>query len=191
MLCAAWHPRMTRYKSQGKLEQALKLCEEALEARRKIYQGDQHSDVAVSMYTLGAILVDTQSYSKAESLLRDSVSLLEMLCGGGDSGSGSGDGSSGGSGSTSHNQTAQLLLSTAMNNLALCLKSKGSYEEAEVLYREVLSTRADKLGPEHQDTMTSMHNLAELYRAIGDEEAAHKVQEELMRAVNLHRAKHS
>jgi hypothetical protein len=39
--------------------------------------------------------------------------------------------------------------------------------------------------------MTSMHNLAELYRAIGDEEAAHKVQEELMRAVNLHRAKHS
>ena len=182
----------SRYKSQGKQEQALKLCEEALEARRKIYQGDEHSDVAVSMYTMGAILLDTQSYSKAETLLRDSVALLDKLCGP----SGSGDGGSGNaadqtSASPSQSRTAQLLLATAKNNLALCLKSKGAYEEAEELYREVLNNRANMLGPEHQDTMTSMHNLAELYRAVGDEQAAHDVQEELMRAVSAHRARHA
>ena len=172
----------SRYKSQGKQEKALKLCEEALEARRKIYQGDDHSDVAVSMYTMGAILLDTQSYSKAETLLRDSVALLDKLCGNAEDQT---------SASPSQNRTAQLLLATAKNNLALCLKSKGSYEEAEELYREVLNNRANMLGPEHQDTMTSIHNLAELYRAVGDEQAAHEVQEDLMRAVSAHRARHS
>jgi tetratricopeptide (TPR) repeat protein len=182
----------SRYKSQGKQEQALKLCEEALETRRKIYQGDEHSDVAVSMYTMGAILLDTQSYSKAETLLRDSVALLDKLCGpSGSSDGGSGNAEGQTSASPPQNRTAQLLLATAKNNLALCLKSKGSYEEAEELYREVLSNRANMLGPEHQDTMTSMHNLAELYRAVGDEQAAHEVQEELMRAVSAHRARHA
>eukprot|EP01043_Picozoa_sp_COSAG02_P015961 COSAG02_NODE_692_length_18432_cov_12.452681_11_plen_213_part_00 len=137
----------SRYKSQGKQEQALKLCEEALEARRKIYQGDEHSDVAVSMYTMGAILLDTQSYSKAETLLRDSVALLDKLCGPSGSGdSGSGNAADQTSASPSQSRTAQLLLATAKNNLALCLKSKGAYEEAEELYREVLNNRANMPG---------------------------------------------
>ena len=44
--------------------------------------------------------------------------------------------------------------------------------------------RAEQLGASHQDTITSMHNLAELYRAIGDEDAAHEVQQQIMRAVD-------
>jgi tetratricopeptide (TPR) repeat protein len=143
---------------------------------------------------MGAILLDTQSYSKAETLLRDSVALLDKLCGpsgSSDGGSGSGNAAGQTSASASQRRTAQLLLATAKNNLALCLKSKGAYEEAEELYREVLNNRANMLGPEHQDTMTSMHNLAELYRAVGDEQAAHEVQEELMRAVSAHRARHA
>ena len=167
--CAmAMHNTCLLYKIQGKQEEALKLCEQALAARRKIYQGDQHSDIAVSMYTMGAILMDSQEYSKAETWIRDAVSLLEMV----------GDGK------------LSLLQCTAQNNLALCLKSKGSYEEAETLYRDVVRIRAERLGAEHQDTMTAMHNLAELYRAIGDESAAHEIQEELQKAVAKHRAKH-
>lgn len=169
----------------------MQLCEEALEVRRKVYQGYEHSDVAVSMYTLGAILVDAQAYSKAEALLRDSVALLDKLCGPSGSVSDSDSDARQPSASAPQSRATQLLLATAKNNLALCLKSKGSYEEAEELYREVLNNRAKILGPEHQDTMTSMHNLAELYRAVGDEKAAHEVQEELMRAVSAHRARHA
>lgn len=169
--CAmAMHNTCLLYKIQGKHEEALKLCEQALAARRKIYQGDQHSDIAVSMYTMGAILMDSQEYSKAETWIRDAVSLLEMV--------------------NTDDGKLSLLLCTAQNNLALCLKGKGSYEEAEVLYRDVVRIRAERLGAEHQDTMTAMHNLAELYRAIGDESAAHEIQEELMKAVGTHRAKH-
>jgi len=46
----------------------------------------------------------------------------------------------------------------------------------------VAGDRAEQLGASHQDTITSMHNLAELYRAIGDEDAAHEVQQQVISA---------
>jgi hypothetical protein len=43
---------------------------------------------------------------------------------------------------------------------AMTLYSDGRYEEAEILFVQVLETRETKLGADHPDTMTSMHNLA-------------------------------
>ena len=65
------------------------------------------------------------------------------------------------------NTASQLLLiATARNNLALCLKSKGSYPEAEELYLAVIKTRIDMLGSAHEETIVALHNLAELYRSV-------------------------
>ena len=58
------------------------------------------------------------------------------------------------------------MTATARNNLALCLKAKGDYEEAETTYLQSIEVRAKALGPAHEDTVVAMHNLAELYRAV-------------------------
>ena len=41
------------------------------------------------------------------------------------------------------------LLTTARNNLALCLKGKGAYEEAEALYRGCIRAIPPHLQPAH------------------------------------------
>ena len=59
-----------------------------------------------------------------------------------------------------------MVTATAQNNLALCLKAKGEYEEAETLHLNCIEARGKRLGPAHEDTIVAMHNLAELYRAV-------------------------
>jgi Tetratricopeptide repeat len=40
-----------------------------------------------------------------------------------------------------------------MNNLALMLEGQGKYEEAEMIYRQILALREKVLGREHPDTV--------------------------------------
>jgi hypothetical protein len=47
-----------------------------------------------------------------------------------------------------------------MNNLATVLEREGYYAEAERLHRQTLDIRRRVLGPEHPDTLASVHNLA-------------------------------
>lgn len=62
-----------------------------------------------------------------------------------------------------------------MHNLAGLLVNKGDYAQAEPLHRRVLERRERVLGPEHPDTITSVHYLAELLHLKGSFE-----QSELM-----------
>jgi tetratricopeptide (TPR) repeat protein len=92
--------------------------------------------------------------SGGEVRIREAVAMLERLEARGEAGDGEPAG------------RVRLLACTARNNLALCLKAKGSYEEAEELYLTVIQARVDTLGPAHEDTIVALHNLAELYRAV-------------------------
>jgi tetratricopeptide (TPR) repeat protein len=51
--------------------------------------------------------------------------------------------------------------------VGMCLKSDGRYNEAEILFDEMIDTRKRVLGPKHPDTLTSMANLASTYQNQG------------------------
>ncbi|KIN03538.1 hypothetical protein OIDMADRAFT_177691 [Oidiodendron maius Zn] len=51
--------------------------------------------------------------------------------------------------------------------VGLCLYSDGRYNEAEVLFAEVMEMRKKVLGAEHPNTLTSIANLASTYRNQG------------------------
>jgi hypothetical protein len=81
-------------------------------------------------------------------------------------------------------QPQDLLNATIMNNLAVLLKQQGQekYAECEQLYRAALDIRSKVLGESHNDTIVSMHNLAELYTARDGEDAAAatKIREQIL-----------
>jgi hypothetical protein len=54
-----------------------------------------------------------------------------------------------------------------MNNLALGYRAAGKLNLALPLFEETLRLMEAKLGPDHPDTLISMHNLAEGYSAAG------------------------
>ena len=51
-----------------------------------------------------------------------------------------------------------------MNNLAIILKGQGKSDEARKLHEQTLEIQRRILGPEHPDTLRSMHNLAAMLR---------------------------
>eukprot|EP00601_Ochromonadales_sp_CCMP2298_P032172 CAMPEP_0173341636 /NCGR_PEP_ID=MMETSP1144-20121109/9689_1 /TAXON_ID=483371 /ORGANISM="non described non described, Strain CCMP2298" /LENGTH=357 /DNA_ID=CAMNT_0014287995 /DNA_START=24 /DNA_END=1093 /DNA_ORIENTATION=- len=80
-----------------------------------------------------------------------------------------------------------LICAALHNDLGLLLKSRGStdsasestYSEALVHYTTALEIRSKQLGDLHSDTVVSTHNLAELYVAMGQEEKAAVLWEQL------------
>ena len=61
---------------------------------------------------------------------------------------------------------------TRINNYAMLLKDRGHHDEAEVLYREALTTSRRIHGDMHPDTLTSVHNMAVLLQQQGRLDAA-------------------
>ncbi|KAL4970220.1 tetratricopeptide repeat protein [Aspergillus stella-maris] len=55
-----------------------------------------------------------------------------------------------------------------VSQLGSVLAQQGKYEEAEAMHRRDLLGSEKVLGPEHPDTLTSMHNLAYTLKAQGD-----------------------
>jgi hypothetical protein len=53
-------------------------------------------------------------------------------------------------------------------------------QEAEMLYEHAVRIRADALGPSHPDTVTAMYNHVELLLAVGEDEAAHHIQQQIV-----------
>jgi tetratricopeptide (TPR) repeat protein len=72
---------------------------------------------------------------------------------------------------------ANLELVRANSAVALYLWSRGRYDEAEVLQKEVLKSYEPELGSEHKDTLASMNLLGLIYDSQGqydDASALHK-----------------
>src|ERR1041384_2449581 len=69
---------------------------------------------------------------------------------------------------------AKAKLPMTMNNFALACDQVGKHQLALSLHEEVLKLRKARLGPDHPDTLTSMHNLAGAYRV------ANKLDEALL-----------
>jgi hypothetical protein len=88
------------------------------------------------------------------------------------------------------NQTIETLsAAAAAQNLAVFLKSRSMTEhpynkplmkEAKSLYDQVQKVRSQLLPPQHPDLYATKYSLAELLGAIGDEEAANQLRQEII-----------
>eukprot|EP00602_Paraphysomonas_sp_CaronLab_P000015 CAMPEP_0185028022 /NCGR_PEP_ID=MMETSP1103-20130426/13436_1 /TAXON_ID=36769 /ORGANISM="Paraphysomonas bandaiensis, Strain Caron Lab Isolate" /LENGTH=308 /DNA_ID=CAMNT_0027562251 /DNA_START=71 /DNA_END=997 /DNA_ORIENTATION=+ len=68
-----------------------------------------------------------------------------------------------------------------LNNLGLVLKQLEDFTGAEKCYAEALEIRCKLYGEKHHDCVITLHNIAELHRARGDEDKAKKVQENIIK----------
>jgi len=69
---------------------------------------------------------------------------------------------------------------SAKENLALTLKQAGRVGAAEILEREVVSSREKLLGADHSDTLRARGNLAVTLWEMGDREPAELVEQEIL-----------
>ena len=65
-------------------------------------------------------------------------------------------------------------------NLATVLNRLGRYHEAATLHREALDLRREVLGPQHPDTLNSMHNLAFALHSQGQHAEAEPLSREVV-----------
>ena len=68
----------------------------------------------------------------------------------------------------------------SLNNLAVFLYSKGSFEEAEATHRRVLEGRKKVLGPDNPSTLMSMNNLGVMLTDKGDFATAEPILREAL-----------
>ena len=66
------------------------------------------------------------------------------------------------------------------SKVALCLRSDGRFDEAEVLFLEVMESTKMVRGPEHPDTLRSMANLESTYRDQGRWKKAEDMEVQVM-----------
>lgn len=65
-------------------------------------------------------------------------------------------------------QQSDLETAGRLHQQVIKLYREGRYKEAIPIAEQALAIREKSLGPEHPDVATSLNNLAELYRALGD-----------------------
>jgi serine/threonine protein kinase/tetratricopeptide (TPR) repeat protein len=120
----------------GRYDRAEPLLRSALETRTRVH-GEEHLDVAESLYHLGVLLRDKSHYAGAEPLLRRSLDLRRKQYG-----------------------VEHVEVATTLDDLGALLWAKGEYKPAEEAIREALEIRRRLLGDAHPDVASSLNNLA-------------------------------
>ena len=141
---------------QRKLEEARKLLEKALAARKRV-RGREHPDTLRSMSNLAIVLGELGKLEEARKLCEETLAARKRVLG------------------AEHADTLG-----SMHNLASTLFRQRKLEEARKLDEETLAIRKRVLGPEHPDTLGSMNNLAAVLQGLGKLEEARKLDEETL-----------
>ena len=144
------------YSGLGEYEHARLLLERALAARRKAL-GDQHPDVAESAVELGVVLRAQGDYQRAERLVREALSTRRALFG-----------------------EAHAEVAATLNVLAEVLYYKGEYARAAEMMREALAVNR-RHGADSGLVATSLVNLAETLRPLGQLEEAERMFKDALR----------
>lgn len=164
------------YKSNGRNVDAFKLFLQALTIREK--HNPESPEVATTLHNLASMMRDDHSlaplldssepvassavdpnqiFDRVVTLQKRALSILKKRFG------------------DEHSATA-----TAMNNLAMSLKMRGSYEEARSLYLQALGIRSRCLPPGHPDHLASLYNLSQLHHVMGNEEESVRLQQQIL-----------
>ena len=101
---------------------------------------------------------------------------------------------------TKNVQVQTKVSAIAAHNLALFLKYRAdfekqndtstynvtkSYQEAKINYYKALKVRKELYGDSHPDTLSTYSSLAELLVAIGDDDGANKIREDILKHCNV------
>ena len=162
---AASHPDVAQslhglaglYHRKGHYAQAEPLYREALRQRRVLY-GNHHAIVAKSLEHMGSFFRFKGEDAKAEASFREALAIHERF------------------------PEKKVPIVNASSHVATMLTSRGAYEEAEPMLREVLATWKEVYGDEHLRTATANHNLAEVLYYKGEYAEAESLYREALAA---------
>ena len=138
----------TVYGQLGLYEEALPLVEEGLEIRRRAL-GEDHEELADSLFHLAGLRSAQGDYDRAEELLQQALTLREAALG------------------PESPQVAAVL-----NRLFEVYRLRGDSEKAQPLYERALAIQEKTLGSDHPEVAVSVNGLGELYYDRGDFERA-------------------
>ena len=130
--------------SQGRLDEAVPLFEQALAERRYFLSAD-HPRLADSLNNVGRSYLDLGQPERAEELHRQALQIREQALG------------------PDHPRTAWSL-----DNLAYALTTQGRMDEALPLQQRALEIRERAYSPEHPNVIRSLDHLAEMAAESGD-----------------------
>jgi tetratricopeptide (TPR) repeat protein len=95
--------------------------------------------------------------NKCEETLQEVLQMCRELCGNNDS-----------------------MTAVVLSNLGIVLKARSKFSDASKAYTEALNIRSSTLGDAHPDSIVSMHNLAELYLAMNEQEKSEQMQQAIL-----------
>jgi eukaryotic-like serine/threonine-protein kinase len=163
--------------SLGEHAQARLLLDEALQLRR-MHLGDEHADVAATLFSLGVLMRQSGDHAAARPLLGQSLAIQRRVLGEHpdvaetliELGRTSPDDTGGTE--TFYREALEIrrrtlgprhpLVAHGMDVVASRLRWRGRYAEAEALYRESLALRESALAPDDPQLALGMLHLADL-----------------------------
>ena len=139
------------YANQGKLEEAEKMYQRALQGKEKAW-GPEHTSTLVTVNNLGNLYADQGKLDEAEKMYQRALQGCEKAWG------------------PEHTSTLDTV-----NNLGLLYADQGKLEEAEKMYQRALQGKEKAWGPEHTSTLDTVNNLGILYKNQGKLDEAEKM----------------
>jgi CHAT domain-containing protein/Tfp pilus assembly protein PilF len=152
----------------GRLDEALKLLEQAVQISRRLYPPerfpDGHPQLAMSLNNLGALLLARGQLGQAEPYYRQALVMRQKLY------------------PAARFPEGHLDLATSLNNMGFLLQTRGELDQAEPFYGKALAMYqklypADRYPEGHHALATSLDNLGALLQvrgALGQAEAFHR-----------------
>jgi tetratricopeptide (TPR) repeat protein len=127
------------YRHQGKLDEAEKMYQRALEGQEKAL-GPGHTSTLQTVSNLGILYTDQGKLDEAEKMYQRALEGQEKALG------------------PEHTSTLQTV-----NNLGNLYTHQSKLDEAEKMYQRALEGYEKALGPEHTSTLQTVNNLGNLY----------------------------
>ncbi|MHC4727451.1 MAG: tetratricopeptide repeat protein [Planctomycetota bacterium] len=141
----------TLYKSQNKLFEAEKMCEQGLKLQ-EIVLYKSHPYVAYTLRTLASIYLEQGNYIKATNALEKAMNIMLE----------------------SHTKNDKALAPFWIDIAAL-LTAKGNYKEAESYYNKAIASINISFGPDHLYTANVLGSVAKLYTLQGRQDEAEEL----------------
>ncbi|KAN0068322.1 HET domain containing protein [Elaphomyces granulatus] len=147
----ALHMLGVLYRNQGKLDEAEKMYQRALQGKEKVL-GPDHTSTLSTVNSLGLLYANQGKLDEAEKMYQRALQGKEKARG------------------PDHTSTL-----TTVNNLGLLYANQGKLDEAEKMYQRALQGTEKVLGPDHTSTLNTVGNLGNLYADQGKLDEAEKM----------------
>jgi len=141
----------TLYKSQNKLLDAEKMCEQGLILQEQVLY-KSHPYVAYTLRTLGSIYLEQGNYTKAANAMEKAMNIMLE----------------------SHTKDDKALAPFWVD-IAAILAAKGDYKEAESYYNKAMTLINISYGPDHLYTANVLGSVAKLYTLQGRQDEAEEL----------------